>query len=78
MIVLLSTTDPVKLSAVQALLQGAGVGSTVFDRAAGILWTSIIPQRLVIATRDEARARRVLTEARWVAAGDGEWDFDEV
>ncbi len=77
MIVLLTTTDPVKLSAAQALLQGAGVESTVFDRAAGTLWTSIIPQRLMIAAEDAPRARRAFADAHWVAAGDGEWDLVE-
>ena len=74
---LLTTTDPIKLSAAQSLLRSAGVDSEVFDRAAGTLWTSIIPLRLMIAGGDEARARRALTEAHWVAAGDGEWDFVE-
>lgn len=77
MIVILTTTDPVKLTAVQAFLSGSGIESTVFDSAAGTLWTSIIPQRLMIASEDEATARRVLTEAHWMSAGDGEWDFVE-
>ncbi len=75
MIALLTTTDPVKLSAAQAILMGADIESAVFDRAAGTLWTSIIPMRLMVANEDAPRARRALTEARWVAASDGEWDF---
>ena len=76
-IALLTTTDAVKLSAAQAILQSAGIESVVFDRAAGTLWMSIIPMRLMVATDAAAKARAVLTEARWVAAGDGEWDLTE-
>ena len=75
MIALLTTTDPVKLSAAQAILRSAGIRSTVFDRAAGTLWTSIIPMRLMIAAEDAPKARTALTEARWVAGADGEWDL---
>lgn len=77
MIVLLITTDPIKLSAVQAVLGAADVESAVFDRAAGTLWTSIIPLRLMIAAEDEVTARRVLTREGWSAASDGEWDYVE-
>ncbi len=75
MIALLTTTDPVKLSAAQAILLGAEIESAVFDRAAGTLWTSIIPQRLMVAAEDVPKARRALAEARWVAASDGDWDY---
>ena len=78
MIVLLTTIDPIKLSAVEAILEGAGIETTVFDRAAGTLWTSIIPLRLMIAADGEAKARRVLTDAGWSAASDGDWDYVEV
>jgi hypothetical protein len=54
-IALLTTTDPVKVGAIQALLRSAGVESEVFDRAAGTLWTSIIPLRLMIANGDAAK-----------------------
>jgi hypothetical protein len=74
-IALLTTTDPIKLSAAQAILRSADIQSTVFDRAAGTLWTSIIPMRLMIAAEDAPKARTALTEARWIAAGDGEWDL---
>ncbi len=77
MIALLTTTDPVKLSAIQAILLGADIQSLVFDHAAGTLWTSIIPMRLMIATEDGPGARRALSYSGWVAAGDGEWDFVE-
>lgn len=75
LIAVLTTTDPVKLSAVQALLTSADIESEVFDRAAGGLWTSIIPLRLMIANEDRAKARTILTESGWVAAGDGDWDL---
>jgi hypothetical protein len=76
-IALLATTDSVKLSAIQAILLGAAIQSLVFDRAAGMLWTSIIPLRLMIATEDGPGARRALSYSGWVAASDGEWDFVE-
>ena len=76
-IALLTTVDPVKLSAVEALLRSADIKSVVFDRAAGTLWTSIIPMRLMVATDDATKARTVLIQARWVVAGDGEWDLAE-
>ena len=75
MIALLTTTDPIKLSAIQALLEGGGVKSAVFDRAAGTLWTAIIPLRLMIADDDETQARIILVDAYWAAADDGEWDL---
>ncbi len=75
MIALLTTTDPVKVSAAQAILLGADIQSAVFDRAVGMLWTSIIPLRLMVATEDAPRARRALAEAYWVSASDGDWDF---
>ncbi len=75
MIAFLTTTDPVKLSAAEALLSAAGVAATVFDRAAGTLWTSIIPMRLMIDSADAGAARFAMAAAGWVRAGDGEWDL---
>lgn len=75
MFAILSTTDPVKLSAVQALLAGAGIGAETFDTAAGGLWLAIIPQRLMIAQADAAAARAVLRAAGFTEAADGEWDL---
>ena len=75
MIVILTTTDAVKLSAVQAVLADAGVAAEVFDSAAGGLWRAIIPMRLMIDDADEASARRALREAGFVEAGDGDWDL---
>lgn len=75
MIAFLTTTDPVKLSAAEALLSAAGVSATVFDRAAGTLWTAIIPMRLMIDADDTGAARSVLAAAGWTPAGDGDWDL---
>ena len=71
----LTTTDPVKLSAAEAILAGAGVETLVFDRAAGALWTAIIPMRLMIADADLAQARRALKAAGLREAADGDWDL---
>ena len=75
MIAILTTTDPIKLSAVQALLADAAVECAVFDSAAGGLWRAIIPQRLMIDDADAAQARRALRAAGFVAAADGDWDL---
>ena len=75
MIAVMTTTDPVKLSAAQALLAGERVESAVFDTAAGGLWRAIIPLRLMIDDDDLARARRILRLAGFVEAADGDWDL---
>jgi hypothetical protein len=75
MIELLRTTDAIKLSAVKALLAEAGVEALVFDAAAGALWQGVIPQRLMVADRDLAAATRLLREARFRKASDGDWDL---
>jgi hypothetical protein len=74
-IAILTTTDPVKLSAAQALLAGETIGTAVFDTAAGGLWTSIIPMRLMIDEADAARARSALRAAGFTEAADGDWDL---
>lgn len=76
MIAILTTTDPIKLSAARALLTQAEIGSEVFDSAAGGLWRSIIPQRLMIDDQDAARARLALRGAGFVEASDGDWDLN--
>jgi hypothetical protein len=75
LIVVLTTTDQVKLGAVRALLAGEGVASEVFDQAAGALWRSVIPLRLMVADGDQDDARRVLRQAGFVEAKDGDWDL---
>ena len=77
MMAFLTTTDPVKLSAAEALMSAAGVTATVFDRAAGTLWTSIIPMRLMIDESDRASAMTAMAAAGWVRASDGDWDVVE-
>ena len=75
MIAILTTTDQVKLGAVRALLAGEGVASEVFDQAAGALWRSVIPLRLMVSDADADNARRVLRQAGFVEARDGDWDL---
>jgi hypothetical protein len=63
--VVVTTNDIVRLSFLRALLADAGIDVTVLDAHASAIEGSIgaIPRRLVVATEDEARARRVLVEA---------------
>ena len=63
--VLLTTNNMVRLSFLGALLADAGIDATVLDTHASVVEGSIgaIPRRLVVAATDEARARRVLTDA---------------
>jgi hypothetical protein len=75
MIALLTTIDPVKLSAVRALLAGEGIESETFDTAAGALWRAVIPVRLMVAEADADNARRVLRQAGFTEAADGDWDL---
>ncbi len=75
MIAILTTTDPVKLSAAQALLSAENVQSAIFDSAAGGLWTAIIPMRLMIDEADAALARGALRAAGFTEAADGDWDL---
>ncbi len=75
MMTLLQTTDALKVTAVGALLRGAGIPFETFDTAAGSLWSAIIPLRVMVTQQDHASARRVLREAGFVEAGDGDWDL---
>jgi hypothetical protein len=75
MMTLVRTTDALKVTAVDALLRGAGVPCEVFDTAAGSLWRAIIPIRVMVSDADHASARRILREAGFVEAGDGDWDL---
>jgi hypothetical protein len=63
--VVVTTNNMVRLSFLHALLTDAGIAATVLDAHASAIEGSIgaIPRRLVVATEDEARARRVLVEA---------------
>jgi hypothetical protein len=75
MIVILTTSDAVKLTAIQAILADASVTAEVFDSAAGGLWRAIIPIRLMIDEADQNPARRALRDAGFIEAGDGDWDL---
>jgi hypothetical protein len=59
------SNDPVRLSFLQVLLADAGIDAILLDTHVSAVEGSIgaIPRRLVVAERDEARARRVLQEA---------------
>ena len=61
MVELLVTSDPVRLSFLQALLADAGIESFVFD--ADGPWPGAIPSRLMVSSDDEAAARKVLDGA---------------
>jgi hypothetical protein len=62
---LIRTTDPVLISAVGALLDGAGIGHMVLDRNMSVLDGSlgVLPSRVVVAEEDAAPARRLLSDA---------------
>jgi hypothetical protein len=75
MIALVTTIDEVKLGAIGALLAGEGIEAEVFDTAAGSLWRAVIPMRLMVAEADADAARRILRQAGFAEAGDGDWDL---
>ena len=75
MIPLLTTTNAIKISAVEAVLAAAGVTATVFDRAAGALWTAIIPMRVMVSAEEAGAARLALRAAGFIPALDGDWDL---
>ena len=62
---LIRTNDIVLVSAVGALLDGAGIKHLVFDQNMSVLEGSlgILPRRVLVAEEDAAAARRVLTDA---------------
>jgi len=59
------TNDPVLISAIDALLQGAGIAHMVLDQNMSVLDGSIgmLPRRIVVDNDDVMRARRLLTDA---------------
>lgn len=59
------TTDPVRLSFLQALLADAGIAAVVLDAHISALEGGIgaFPRRLAVAADDAAAAFRVLREA---------------
>ncbi|WP_374651363.1 DUF2007 domain-containing protein [Dongia sp.] len=66
---LIRSGDPVRLSFLTALLADAGIDSLILDTHASIMQGSldILPQRLMVADDDHARARAVLIEAAELA-----------
>lgn len=62
---LLRTNDIVLLSAIEALLDGAGIDHLVLDQHMSVMEGSIglLPRRLLVAGDGHARARALLTEA---------------
>jgi len=62
---LIRTNDAVLVSAVVALLEGAGIRSMVFDQNMSVLEGSlgVLPRRLLVADEHELRARKLLEDA---------------
>ncbi len=62
---LVRTNDAVLVSAIGALLDGAGIRHMVFDQNMSVLEGSlgVLPRRLLVADDDAAAARRVLIDA---------------
>lgn len=62
---ILRANDPVLVSAVAALLDGAGIRYLVFDQNMSVLEGSvgILPRRLMVEDDRLTEARRVLTDA---------------
>jgi putative signal transducing protein len=63
--VVATSTDPVRISFLGALLRDAGIASIVLDAHISAVEGGIgaFPRRLAVAEGDAARARRVLVEA---------------
>ena len=59
------TNNRVRLSFLRALLADAGIDAVLLDEHTSVVEGSIgaIPCRLMVATADETRARRVLAES---------------
>ena len=59
------TNDPVLVSAIEALLNGAGIPHLVFDQNMSVLEGSIgiLPRRVLVSQEDAAAARKLLKEA---------------
>jgi hypothetical protein len=59
------TNDMILVSAVGALLDGAGIRHLVFDQNMSVLEGSlgVLPRRVLVAEADVATARQLLTDA---------------
>ncbi len=62
---LVRTNDAVLVSAIGALLEGAGIPHLVFDQNMSVLEGSlgILPRRILVAEEHAIAARRLLTDA---------------
>jgi hypothetical protein len=62
---LVRTNDPVLITAIEALLNGADIGHMVVDQNMSVLEGSIgiFPRRILVDEDEIARARRLLEEA---------------
>ena len=62
---LVRTNNAVLVSAVGALLEGAGIEHVVLDQNMSVLEGSlgILPRRILVADEDASSARRLLTDA---------------
>jgi hypothetical protein len=62
---LIRTNDAVVVSAVVALLEGAGIRPLVFDQNMSVLEGSlgVLPRRILVADEHELQARRLLQDA---------------
>lgn len=67
--VVVTSNDPVRLSFLAALLADAGIEAMLLDTHTSIVEGSIgaIQRRLVVASDDYSKARRVLTDAGEIA-----------
>jgi Putative prokaryotic signal transducing protein len=65
LIEILRTNDLVLISAIESLFRSAGVGFFVADQNMAAVEGSLgfLPRRILVEARQEARARRLLTEA---------------
>ena len=63
MVEVISTSNPVRLSFIRAVLAEAGIETFVADAGAASLWGAAIPARLMVDEADAARARRLIAEA---------------
>jgi len=59
------TNDAVLITAIEALLKGAGIRNMVLDQNMSVLDGSLgmLPRRIVVADEYVAKARRLLTDA---------------
>ena len=62
---IIRTNDAVLVSAVVALLEGAGIRPLVFDQNMSVMEGSlgVLPRRVLVADDHEVRARRLLEDA---------------